>query len=45
MFESFIKDNIHERDVVVYLKNTRTGSSTVRKCKFVGWLPALPNQK
>ena len=35
-FESFIKDPLHKDDIVVYLKNTRTGSSTIRKCVFVG---------
>ena len=27
---------LHIDDVVVYLKNERTGSSTIRKCKFIG---------
>lgn len=36
MYNTFSKDTIHIDDVVVYLKNERTGSSTVRKCKFVG---------
>lgn len=36
MFVSFIKDPLHTDDIVVYLKNTRTGSSTIRKCVFVG---------
>jgi len=45
MFESFIKDNIHTRDIVVYLKNTRTGSSTVRKCKFVGLVTGFTKSK
>lgn len=43
--ESFIKDNIHKRDVVVYLRNTRTGSSTVRKCKFIGLVTGFTKSK
>ena len=45
MFKSFIKDNLHTRDVVVYLKNTRTGSSTIRKCKFVGLVTGFTKSK
>lgn len=33
---SFTKEPLHIDDVVVYLKNERTGSSTTRKCKFIG---------
>lgn len=33
---NFTKELLHVDDVVVYLKNERTGSSTVRKCKFIG---------
>lgn len=33
---TFTKEPLHIDDVVVYLKNERTGSSTVRKCKFIG---------
>lgn len=36
MYYTFTKELLHIDDVVVYLKNERTGSSTVRKCKFVG---------
>ena len=36
MYNTFTKESLHIDDVVVYLKNERTGSSTVRKCKFVG---------
>ena len=35
-FKSFIKDPLHKDDIVVYFKNIRTGSSTIRKCVFVG---------
>ena len=45
MFQSFTKDNIHTKDIVVYLKNTRTGSSTVRKCKFVGLVTGFTKSK
>ena len=43
--QSFINDNIHEKDIVVYLKNTRTGSSTVRKCKFIGLVTGFTKSK
>lgn len=33
---NFTKEPIYIDDVVVYLKNERTGSSTTRKCKFIG---------
>lgn len=33
---TFTKEPLHIDDVVVYLKNERTGSSTIRKCKFIG---------
>jgi hypothetical protein len=36
MHSTFTKEPLHIDDVVVYLKNERTGSSTVRKCKFIG---------
>lgn len=36
MYFTFTKEPLHIDDVVVYLKNERTGSSTVRKCKFLG---------
>ena len=45
MFESFIKDPLHIDDVVVYLKNTRTGSSTIRKCVFVGQITGFTKSK
>ena len=34
--KTFTLDRIYEDDIVVYLKNERTGSSTIRKCKFIG---------
>jgi len=34
--KSFTKEPLHLNDVVVYIRNERTGSSTVRKCKYVG---------
>lgn len=43
--QSFIRDYIHERDIVVYLRNTRTGSSTIRKCKFVGLVTGFTKSK
>ena len=36
MFDSFASEQLHIDDIVVYLKNERTGSSTIRKCKFIG---------
>ena len=36
MHSTFTLEPIHVDDIVVYLKNERTGSSTTRKCKFVG---------
>lgn len=36
MHDTFTKEPLHIDDIVVYLKNERTGSSTVRKCKFIG---------
>lgn len=35
-YNTFTKELLHIDDVVVYLKNERTGSSTIRKCKFIG---------
>ncbi len=42
---NFTKEALHIDDVVVYLKNERTGSSTVRKCKFVGQVTGFTNTK
>ena len=36
MHTTFTKELLHIDDVVVYLKNERTASSTIRKCKFIG---------
>ena len=38
MHSTFTKEPLHIDDVVVYLKNERTGSSTIRKCKFIGYI-------
>ena len=45
MYNTFTLDPLHEEDVVVYLKNERTGSSTVRKCKFIGCITGFTNTK
>ena len=45
MHFTFTKEQLHIDDVVVYLKNERTGSSTVRKCKFVGQVTGFTNTK
>lgn len=36
MHFTFTKEPLYIDDIVVYLKNERTGSSTIRKCKFIG---------
>ena len=36
MHSTFTLEPLHIDDIVVYLKNERTGSSTTRKCKFIG---------
>lgn len=45
MHFTFTKEPLHVDDVVVYLKNERTGSSTVRKCKFLGQITSLTKTK
>ena len=45
MHFTFTKEPLHIDDVVVYLKNERTGSSTVRKCKFLGQIIGFTNTK
>jgi len=42
---SFTKEPLHIDDVVVYLKNERTGSSTIRKCKFIGHITGFTDTK
>lgn len=42
---TFTKETLHIDDVVVYLKNERTGSSTVKKCKFIGQIIDFTNNK
>ena len=36
MAETFLGQTVIVGDEVVYLKNLRTGSSTIRKCKCIG---------
>jgi hypothetical protein len=43
--KSFTLEPLHIDDVVVYLKNERTGSSTTRKCKFVGQIIGFTDTK
>lgn len=43
--ENFIKELLHIDDIVVYIKNERTGSSTIRKCKFLGYVIGFTNTK
>lgn len=45
MHNTFTKELLHIDDVVVYLKNERTGSSTVRKCKFIGQIVGFTKTK
>ena len=45
MHSTFTKEPLHVDDIVVYLKNERTGSSTIRKCKFIGQVVDLTKTK
>ena len=45
MFKCFIEKTLHIDDIVVYLKNIRTGGSTIRKCKFVGQVTGFTKSK
>ena len=45
MFKCFVEETLHIDDVVVYLKNIRTGSSTIKKCKFVGQVIGFTKSK
>lgn len=45
MHFTFTKEPLYIDDVIVYLKNERTGSSTVRKCKFIGQVVGFTKTK
>lgn len=45
MHSTFIREPLHIDDIVVYLKNERTGSSTIRKCKFLGQVAGFTKTK
>jgi hypothetical protein len=45
MHKTFTKELLHVDDIVVYLKNERTGSSTIRKCKFIGQIIEFTDKK
>lgn len=45
MYRTFMLEPLHPDDVVVYLKNERTGSSTIRKCKFIGQIVSFVSTK
>ena len=45
MYSVFANKSLHIDDIVVYLKNERTGSSTVRKCKFIGQIIGFTKTK
>lgn len=42
---NFTNQPLYVDDVVVYLKNERTGSSTIRKCKFIGQIVGAKGKK
>ena len=44
MFYTFTEDPIHTNDIVVFLRNHRTGSRTPRKCKFIGLVTGFTNE-
>lgn len=43
--QTFTKEPLHIDDIVVYLKNEETGSSTTRKCKFIGQIVDFTKSK
>ena len=45
MRSTFTKEPLYIDDIVVYLRNERTGSSTIRKCKFIGQVTGFTNTK
>ena len=45
MHSTFTLEPLYIDDVVAYLKNERTGSSTVRKCKFIGQVVGFTKTK
>lgn len=45
MYNTFTLEPLHINDIVVYLKNERTGSSTIRKCKFIGCIRGFTDTK
>ena len=44
MAETYLGQMIDVGDVVVYMKNLRTGSSTTRKCKCIGIVRKIKGQ-
>lgn len=45
MFNTFTLETININDIVVYLKTVGTGSSTHRKCKFIGQVKGFTAKK
>lgn len=45
MDDTFTKEPLHIDDFVVYLKNERTGGSTIRKCKSIGLVVEFTGKK
>ena len=43
--KGFTGEILNIDDIVVYLRNERTGSSTIRKCKFIGQIVGFTNTK
>ena len=43
--EAFTREPLHIDDIVVYLKNEDTSSSTTRKCKFIGQIVDFTKSK
>ena len=43
--QTFTKEPLYIDDIVVYLKNEETGSSTTRKCKFIGQIVDFTKSK
>lgn len=45
VMRAFTGNVLNIDDIVVYLKNERTGSSTIRKCKFIGQIIGFTDTK
>ena len=45
IYKDFIGEELKVGQTVVYLHNCRTGSSTIRKCKFIGTITDFSNKR